>query len=96
MIREIVTIGHPVLRQRAREVAPDEIAGAHVQQLVDDLIDTMRNANGAGIAANQVGEVLRVTVIEVNNNPRHGLASPAFALADALTNGIVRAAPRPA
>ncbi len=71
MIREIVTIGHPVLRQRAREVAPDEIAGAHVQQLVDDLIDTMRNANGAGIAANQVGEVLRVTVIEVNNNPRY-------------------------
>jgi peptide deformylase len=39
--------------------------------LIDDLIDTMHNANGAGIAANQVGEPLRVTVIEVNNNPRY-------------------------
>ena len=71
MIREILTIGHPVLRERAREITRDELAGAPVQQLIDDLIDTMRNANGAGIAANQVGETLRVTVIEVNNNPRY-------------------------
>jgi peptide deformylase len=71
MIREIVTIGHPVLRERAREVTPDEISSAPIQQLIDDLIDTMRNANGAGIAANQVGEAVRVAVIEVNNNPRY-------------------------
>jgi peptide deformylase len=71
MIREIVTIGHPVLRERAREVTPDEISSDPIQQLIDDLIDTMRNANGAGIAANQVGEAVRVAVIEVNNNPRY-------------------------
>lgn len=71
MIREIVTIGHPVLRVRAREVTPEELASAPVQQLIDDLIDTMRHANGAGIAANQVGEPVRVTVIEVNDNPRY-------------------------
>ncbi len=71
MIREIVTIGHPVLRERAREVALDEIASAPIQQLIDDLIDTMRYANGAGIAANQVAEAVRVSVIEVNNNPRY-------------------------
>jgi peptide deformylase len=71
MIRDIVTIGHPVLRERARELSLDELATAEVQQLIDDLIDTMHHANGAGIAANQVGVALRVTVIEVNNNPRY-------------------------
>ena len=71
MIRDIITIGHPVLRERARELSIDELATADVQQLIDDLIDTMHSANGAGIAANQVGEALRVAVIEVNNNPRY-------------------------
>lgn len=70
-VREIVTVGHPVLRQRAREVTPDELASPEVQQLIDDLIDTMHAANGAGIAANQIGVPLRITTIEVNDNPRY-------------------------
>ena len=52
MIREILTIGHPVLREPTRTVTVDELATPAVQQLIDDLIDTMRHANGAGIAAN--------------------------------------------
>ena len=71
MIRDIVTIGHPVLREPTRPVTVDELKSPAVQQLIDDLIDTMRHANGAGIAANQVGESVRVTVIEVNDNPRY-------------------------
>ena len=70
-VREIVTVGHPVLRERAREVAADELATSEVQQLIDDLVDTMRAANGAGIAANQIGVPLRITTIEVNDNPRY-------------------------
>ena len=70
-VREIVTVGHPVLRRRAREVAPDELASPEVQGLIDDLIDTMRHANGAGIAANQIGVPLRVSTIEVGDNPRY-------------------------
>ena len=70
-VRDIVTVGHPVLRERAREVSLDELATPEVQQLIDDLIDTMHAANGAGIAANQVGVPLRVTTIEVNDNPRY-------------------------
>jgi peptide deformylase len=69
--REIVTVGHPVLRERAREVSVEELATPEVQQLIDDLIDTMHAANGAGIAANQIGVPLRVTTIEVNHNPRY-------------------------
>jgi peptide deformylase len=70
-VRQIVTVGHPVLRERAREVSRDQLASAEVQQLIDDLIDTMHDANGAGIAANQIGVPLRITTIEVNDNPRY-------------------------
>jgi len=70
-VRDIVTVGHPVLRERAREVTPDELASAEVQRLIDDMIDTMRDANGAGLAANQVHEPVRIAVIEVEHNPRY-------------------------
>lgn len=70
-VRPILQVGDPLLRQRSREVSREELASAQVQQLIDDLIDTMRDANGAGIAAPQVGELLRITTIEVNDNPRY-------------------------
>ncbi len=70
-VREILTVGHPVLRERAREVTPLELASPDVQQLIDDLVDTMHAANGAGVAANQIGVPLRITTIEVNQNPRY-------------------------
>jgi peptide deformylase len=71
-VREIVTIGDPVLRERAREVAPEELRSLGVQELIDDLIETKRSASGAGLAANQVGERLRIAVAEVEGtNPRY-------------------------
>jgi len=72
----IATVGHPVLRERARELTPDELASADVQQLIDDMIDTMRDANGAGIAANQVHQPVRIAVMEVNHNPRYPYKPP--------------------
>jgi peptide deformylase len=70
-LRKIATIGHPILRERARELTRDDLASARTQQLVDDMIDTMRDASGAGIAANQVYEPVRICVIEVDRNPRY-------------------------
>jgi peptide deformylase len=70
-LRKIATIGHPVLREVAREVTRDELQGEAMQRLVDDLVDTMRDARGAGIAANQVHETARICVIEVEDNPRY-------------------------
>jgi peptide deformylase len=76
-VREVVAIGDPVLRQRAREVSPDEIASAEIQTLIDDLIDTKRAAHGAGIAANQVGDAVRVAIVEVEEgNPRYPYKPP--------------------
>jgi peptide deformylase len=70
-VREILHVGNPLLRKRSREVSPAELASAPMQQLIDDLIDTMRAANGAGIAAPQVGELVRVATVEVADNPRY-------------------------
>jgi peptide deformylase len=73
---EIVQIGHPVLRERAREVPRDELRAAETQQLIDDLIETMRAANGAGLAAPQVARPVRICVIEVRDNPRYPYKPP--------------------
>jgi len=71
-VREILHIGHPLLRQDAIRLDPSELAGADVQTLIDDLIDTMRAADGAGLAAPQVGDPVQVCVIEVRpGNPRY-------------------------
>ncbi|MCU0659324.1 MAG: peptide deformylase [Polyangiaceae bacterium] len=70
-IRKIATIGHPVLRQPARQVSPEELRSETFQRLVDDLIETMRDANGAGLAATQIYEPVSLCALEVNNNPRY-------------------------
>jgi peptide deformylase len=76
-VRAIVTVGDPVLRERAREVSADELVTAEVQRLIDDMIETKRAANGAGIAANQVGETLRIAIVEVEpGNPRYPYKPP--------------------
>ena len=70
-VRPVLSIGHPTLRVVADEVPVDEIAGDRVQALIDDLIDTMRHANGAGLAATQIDENMRIAVMEVGDNPRY-------------------------
>lgn len=70
-LRKIATIGHPVLREVARPVTAAELASPKVQAFIDDLIETMHDANGAGIAATQVYEPIRICVIEIRNNPRY-------------------------
>ncbi|HVO53084.1 MAG TPA: peptide deformylase [Solirubrobacterales bacterium] len=70
-------LGDPVLRQVAQELTPDQLASAEVQGLIDEMIETMRYANGAGLAAPQVGVLLKVAVIEVREgNPRYPYKPP--------------------
>ena len=66
MIREIVQYGHPVLRQRCR---PVEVVDDAVQQLAADMLETMVDASGVGLAAPQVGEDIRLAVIDVSHDP---------------------------
>jgi peptide deformylase len=76
-VRPILTLGDPVLRRPGRELTPDELRSPEIQALIDDLIETKRAAHGAGIAANQVGEALRVAIVEVEpGNPRYPYKPP--------------------
>ncbi|MDH4116074.1 MAG: peptide deformylase [Acidimicrobiia bacterium] len=75
-VRAITTIGNPVLRRPTRRVSQDELATGEVQGLIDDMIETMRDAAGAGIAATQVGSSLRITTIEVSSNRRYPYKPP--------------------
>lgn len=72
----IATVGNPGLRIRAAEVTRDELASADVQTFIDDLIETMRHANGAGLAATQVLRHQRICAVEVANNPRYPYKPP--------------------
>ena len=88
-LRKIATIGHPVLRELARALTLDELASPATQALIDDMIETMRDANGAGIAANQVYAPVQICVICVENNPRYPY-KPNFPLT-VLVNPVVEA-----
>lgn len=65
MVLEIVKFGHPVLRQKGKavgEITPE------VKKLAADMIETMRAANGVGLAAQQVGVALQLTVVDVSDS----------------------------
>ena len=75
-IRKIAQMGEPVLRRRADPIAPNQIGSTFIQTLIDDMIETMHDADGAGLAAPQVYESLQLCVIEVDKNPRYPQFEP--------------------
>jgi len=70
-ILKVARLGHPVLRQVAAPVPVTEIRSAETQRLIEDMVETMREYNGAGLAAPQVHILKQITVIEVHGNPRY-------------------------
>ena len=70
-ILNIARTGAPVLRESTKRLNSEELLSAPIQEFIDDLIHTMRIANGAGLAANQVHQSLRICAIEVKDNPRY-------------------------
>jgi peptide deformylase len=65
-VRKIIQPNNPVLRQKARTVTSFD---GELQELIDDMIETMRAANGVGLAAPQVEQPLRLAVIETLAEP---------------------------
>ena len=62
-IRKIARMGHPILRVRGRDLTPAEIKSPKIQQLILDMIDTMKEYGGIGLAAPQVHESLQLAII---------------------------------
>lgn len=74
MIRDILRMGDPRLLERARPV--ESFGTPELRALVADMQDTMRAANGAGLAAPQIGVGLRVAIFGFESNPRYPQAEP--------------------
>lgn len=70
-VRPLLKLGHPTLRERAEELPLEAISTAPIQELIEDMIETMRAHHGAGLAAPQIGESVRIAVAEVRDNPRY-------------------------
>jgi peptide deformylase len=72
-VRTILSFEQPVLREKAKKVARVD---SSIQKLLDDLAETMLDAPGAGLAANQIGVPLRVCVVKGDENQIWGLVNP--------------------
>lgn len=69
MIRDILKMGDPRLLQKARPVT--QFNTPELRLLIDDMFDTMEHANGAGLAAPQIGVDLQVVIFGFDSNPRY-------------------------
>jgi len=68
-ILKVCHLGHPVLRKESRRVSPNSLASAGIQKLIDDMLETMVEYYGVGLAAPQIHESLAIAVIE-SHGPR--------------------------
>jgi peptide deformylase len=66
-ILKVARMGHPVLRARARSLEKAEIRSAAVQKLIDDMLDTMTEYRGVGLAAPQIHESVRLFVASLDD-----------------------------
>jgi len=70
-ILKVARLGHPVLREPSLRVPSERIGTPDFQRFIDDMIETMREYDGVGLAASQIHVPWRVATIEVAGNPRY-------------------------
>ena len=71
-IRKIIRMGHPLLRKEAKKVPIKNIKSPEITALIKDMRDTMKNADGIGLAAPQIGISLQLAIIEIpEDSPRY-------------------------
>ena len=72
-VRKIIRMGHPTLRNVARILTPKELASDDIKRLLVDMVDTLKDSGGIGLAAPQVDEPIRLAIIDVPGGPgRYG------------------------
>jgi peptide deformylase len=76
-VRKIIRMGHPALRQVARRVDRGDLGSDWLARLVEDMVDTLRDYGGIGLAAPQIAEPVRLAIIEIEGGPtRYGDIEP--------------------
>ena len=68
-VRPIVRLGHPALRSPAQPLPPARIRDPEIQSLIDDMVETMLDARGVGIAAPQLGEEVQIFIYQAAGPP---------------------------
>lgn len=79
-VRKIVRMGHPVLRKPAAELSPQALRSDDIRRLVDDMVDTLHDYGGIGLAAPQVNESVRLAIVEIPEAPTRYGEIPAMPL----------------
>jgi peptide deformylase len=70
-ILKVTRLGHPVLRKVTESVSQRELQSPALQKFIDDMIETMKEYDGVGLAADQVHESKQIAILEVADNPRY-------------------------
>ena len=96
-IRRILRMGHPLLRKAAGPLAPEELGSEWLHGLITDMVDTLHDYGGIGLAAPQIGESIRLAIIEIDDeSSRYGeidsmpltvFINPVIEVVDAATRG---------
>ena len=89
-ILKVARMGHPVLRERGRPLETSELRSPRVQKLIDDMIDTMREYNGVGLAAPQVHESVRLFVALLADDPDEGTSAVVIVNPEIVSNTTAR------
>jgi peptide deformylase len=94
-IRKVARMGHPVLREKAKPIHPKDIQTREIKELIQDLIDTMEEYGGIGIAAPQIHESKSISIIRMdtgsktyqdeNGEPISVFINPEIKVADSQT-----------
>ena len=97
-VRKIIRMGHPSLRQVAQPVARAHIGTAAFSRLVQDMVETLRDYGGVGLAAPQINEPIRLAIMEVPGGPTRygqvpklpltGFVNPSVHVLDTTPNGV--------
>ena len=70
-ILKVTRLGHPVLREITKDISVKELKTPAIQKFIDDMVETMKEYDGVGLAADQVFTSKQVAVLEVADNPRY-------------------------
>jgi peptide deformylase len=75
-VRKILRIGNPLLRKQSEDIHPDEVGTKEFKKLIRDMFETMKSADGVGLAAPQIGVLKKLVVVGSEDNPRYPGSPP--------------------
>ena len=87
-VRKIIRMGHPTLRRAARTVPADDIGSDAMHRLVADMIDTLHDYGGIGLAAPQINESIRLAIVEIPDRSDGDRALPPMPLTVCINPSI--------